>query len=66
MKNKSCLNTFFLSLLFLLSACSRPYNTTKEQLNVEKPLVITTFTVLADLARNVAGDRLTVRSITKV
>ncbi len=66
MNNKSCLNTFFLSLLFLLSACSRPYNTTKEQLNIEKPLVITTFTVLADLARNVAGDRLTVRSITKV
>ena len=30
-----------------------------------KPEVLTTFTVLADLARNVAGDRLTVRSIVK-
>ena len=30
-----------------------------------KPVVLTTFTVLADLARQVAGDRLDVRSITK-
>ncbi|QLD12230.1 metal ABC transporter substrate-binding protein [Microbacterium oleivorans] len=31
-----------------------------------RPVVLTTFTVLADIARNVAGDRLDVRSITKV
>ena len=31
----------------------------------EKPYVLTTFTILADLARNVAGDRLEVKSITK-
>ncbi|WXK95114.1 metal ABC transporter substrate-binding protein [Pseudarthrobacter quantipunctorum] len=30
-----------------------------------KPVVLTTFTVLADIARNVAGDKLTVESITK-
>ncbi|MFC9997606.1 metal ABC transporter substrate-binding protein [Nocardia sp. NPDC127526] len=30
-----------------------------------KPTVLTTFTVLADIARNVAGDHLTVESITK-
>ena len=30
-----------------------------------RPLVLTTFTVLADMARNVAGDRLRVESITK-
>ncbi len=30
-----------------------------------RPVVLTTFTVLADIARNVAGDRLDVRSITK-
>ncbi len=30
-----------------------------------KPIVLTTFTVLADMARNVAGDRLVVHSITK-
>ncbi|MEV6275288.1 metal ABC transporter substrate-binding protein [Nocardia sp. NPDC051832] len=31
-----------------------------------KPVVLTTFTVLADIARNVAGEHLTVESITKV
>lgn len=30
-----------------------------------KPVVLTTFTVLSDIASNVAGDRLTVESITK-
>ena len=30
-----------------------------------KPVVLTTFTVLADIARNVAGDKLTVESSTK-
>jgi manganese transport system substrate-binding protein len=30
-----------------------------------RPVVLTTFTVLADVARNVAGDKLTVESITK-
>ncbi len=30
-----------------------------------KPLVLTTFTVLSDISKNVAGDRLTVQSITK-
>lgn len=30
-----------------------------------KPMVLTTFTVLADIARNVAGDKLEVESITK-
>lgn len=32
----------------------------------ERPLVLTTFTVLADMVRNVAGDRLEVASIVKV
>ncbi|MGY2028331.1 metal ABC transporter substrate-binding protein [Nocardia gipuzkoensis] len=31
----------------------------------ERPVVLTTFTVLADIARNVAGEHLTVESITK-
>jgi manganese transport system substrate-binding protein len=31
-----------------------------------RPLVLTTFTVIADIARNVAGDHLEVESITKV
>ena len=32
----------------------------------DRPVVLTTFTVLADIARNVAGDRVRVESITKV
>jgi manganese transport system substrate-binding protein len=32
----------------------------------ERPMVLTTFTVLADIAENVAGDHLQVESITKV
>ena len=36
-----------------------------DQLSKEKPEVLTTFTVLADLAQNVAGNRLNVRSIVK-
>ncbi len=32
----------------------------------DKPKVVTTFTVLADIARNVAGDHLQVESLTKV
>lgn len=32
----------------------------------DRPVVLTTFTVLADMARNVAGDNLRVESITKV
>jgi manganese transport system substrate-binding protein len=31
-----------------------------------RPVVLTTFTVIADIARNVAGDRLAVESITRV
>ena len=37
----------------------------QDNVSPSKPVVLTTFTVLADLARNVAGDRLTVRSIVK-
>lgn len=32
----------------------------------DKPLVLTTFTVIEDIAQNVAGDHLTVESITKI
>lgn len=44
----------------LLSGCAA------EQEADERPVVVTTFTVLADIARNVAGDHLLVESITKV
>jgi manganese transport system substrate-binding protein len=56
-----------LSAPMLLTACTSPKG---EQTNAsngatDQPLVLTTFTVLADMAKNVAGDRLRVESITK-
>lgn len=44
----------------MLSACGAPEGTADD-----RPTVLTTFTVLADIAQNVAGDHLTVQSITK-
>ena len=46
----------------LLSSCR---NRDQERATDSRPQVLTTFTVLADLARNVAGDRLQVTSIVK-
>ncbi|GAB2677088.1 metal ABC transporter substrate-binding protein [Nocardia goodfellowii] len=45
---------------FALTACG------SDSARDGKPMVLTTFTVLADIARNVAGEHLTVESITKV
>ncbi len=50
-------------LALISSGCRQGAN--QDQANTEKPVVLTTFTVLADLASNVAGDRLSVRSIVK-
>ncbi|MCF6388495.1 metal ABC transporter substrate-binding protein [Mycobacterium sp. MBM] len=46
----------------LLVACSEPAGDTAD---AERPTVLTTFTVLADIASNVAGEHLAVESITK-
>jgi manganese transport system substrate-binding protein len=48
-------------LLVSLAGCG-----TTGQAERERPLVLTTFTVIADIARNVAGEHLDVESITKV
>tara|TARA_Y100001968_G_C19355098_1_gene716741 strand:+ start:364 stop:1329 length:966 start_codon:yes stop_codon:yes gene_type:complete len=64
-KNKTNFIFFITLSLFsivLISACSK--NKIDKSIN-DKPFVLTTFTILADLASNVAGDRLSVRSITK-
>ncbi|MEV6908990.1 metal ABC transporter substrate-binding protein [Amycolatopsis sp. NPDC051071] len=45
----------------VLSACGGPTGGTDDK----RPVVLTTFTVLADVAANVAGDKLRVESITK-
>lgn len=49
----------------LLVACAPSSRRDLAATESGKPVVLTTFTVLADLAEQVAGDRLDVRSITK-
>lgn len=48
-------------LALALTGCAGPDGTTDD----DRPVVLTTFTVLADIAQNVAGDHLRVESITK-
>ncbi len=61
--NKLFSLSIFLSFSILcLTAC---VNKKAYKPSYEKPFVLTTFTILADLARNVAGERLEVKSITK-
>ncbi|WP_169333883.1 metal ABC transporter substrate-binding protein [Nocardia pneumoniae] len=48
------------ALALVLAACGA-----SEAGRHDRPVVLTTFTVLADIARNVAGEHLTVESITK-
>ncbi len=51
----------------LLAACSPgAADTPADDPDDDRPVVLTTFTVLADIARNVAGDHLRVESITRV
>jgi manganese transport system substrate-binding protein len=50
----------------VLAACATASPGGSRSPDPEVPTVLTTFTVLADIARNVAGDHLRVESITKV
>lgn len=56
------LATVALLLAAALSACAAPGGVAHDD---GKPVVLATFTVIADIARNVAGEHLTVESITK-
>lgn len=53
----------FSSLLFI--GCTPLESNKINKYANSKPLVLTTFTVLADIAKNVSGDRLDVESVTK-
>ena len=55
--------SFLLLALLSVAGCSSADD--QAQQPDSRPTVLTSFTVLADLARNVAGDRLQVRSIVK-
>ena len=59
---KSIFGLFLFSVLY---SCSEYKKNTEQKVLIQKPLVLTTFTVIADIAQNVAGDRLRVQSITK-
>lgn len=63
----SLLAALVLSAPLVLSACRAPEASRPDGFGAtaDQPLVLTTFTVIADMARNVAGDRLRVESITK-
>ena len=52
-------------LALSLTACGSEANSAGSAANDDRPVVLTTFTVLADIAQNVAGDKLRVESITK-
>ena len=60
--NLFSLSIFLAFNILFLTACAdkKAYTPTDN-----KPYVLTTFTILADLARNVAGERILVESITK-
>jgi len=57
---------FGVVLLLILSSCTSSSRNDISNYQNNKPLVLTTFTVLADMARNIAGERLLVQSITKL
>ena len=60
-KNKIFSLSIFLALnILFLTGC---VNKNTYKLSNEKTFVLTTFTILADLARNVAGERLEVKSV---
>ncbi|WP_194819721.1 metal ABC transporter substrate-binding protein [Nocardia sp. XZ_19_385] len=54
------------ALVLTIAACATLTACGSSTARDGKPMVLTTFTVLADIARNVAGEHLTVESITKV
>ena len=68
-KNKQIKETLTVAALLCLGAslsgCGGTPSSSSDSAAPGKPLVLTTFTVLQDMAQNVAGDHLEVRSITK-
>jgi len=71
MSHKFSFSLFSLLLGVWLSGCETPPSqveistSTMNQTQKEKKVVLTTFTVLADMAQNVAGDKAIIESITK-
>tara|TARA_Y100001968_G_C19293424_1_gene685400 strand:- start:131 stop:1081 length:951 start_codon:yes stop_codon:yes gene_type:complete len=64
-KNNILTIAFSLLLVIFTSACTNKRYENINSKNKDKIVVLTTFTVLQDVAKNVAGERLIVKSITK-
>ena len=54
------------ALLIGLAGCGQGTSTPETSASDEQKVVLTTFTILADMAQNVAGDELQVESITRI
>jgi manganese transport system substrate-binding protein len=63
MPKRAAVATILAAAAILLSGCS---GSAANGDSDERPVVLTTFTVLADIAKQVAGDHLRIESITKV
>lgn len=63
-KKPSRAGALLVAISILLAGCS--LSNVEQDLGADLPVVLTTFTVLADIAQNVAGDKLRIESITKV
>lgn len=65
---KAVVAGFAMAATLVLSACApaSESDTSQGKDGSDLPVVLTTFTVLADIAENIAGDHLEIRSITKV
>ncbi|MBT9315714.1 metal ABC transporter substrate-binding protein [Leptothoe spongobia] len=55
-----------IALLVGLVGCGPDVSTSEDSAASDKKVVLTTFTILADMAQNVAGDELRVESITRI
>tara|TARA_Y100001968_G_scaffold329423_1_gene378728 strand:- start:3897 stop:4856 length:960 start_codon:yes stop_codon:yes gene_type:complete len=56
---------FYITSSLFITSCDINYETEVKALGKDKPIALATFTILSDLAENVAGDRLIIKSITK-
>ncbi len=65
LKKITFLRVFNLIIIFLCASCSLEIEQSANEKKTDKPTALATFTILADLANNVAGDRVEVKSITK-
>ena len=62
---KSSINRLLLVVIFSCTFLISCTTKNSSEISDERPIILTTFTILKDIASNIAGDRLVVKSITK-